>query len=574
MGIVLKGLRAAELFFKASIWPLLFFLLFLVSGCRLAAIPTGEFQASMLERVGGVLKESLVRVDIEVLRGSSQATVTVRELSGAELFTLGIRANKKTHVEVEIPVNLLARIDELSLPDGVMRLEEESGCYVSRLEKRAQLCFSKNRFLLEVTRSDQVPIFSLSADRFKKEPALELEEAKKYRLVDLVGMAFEKNFESRIQYEHLLQAKSKTRAAYLNLLPHLSFSTALSVGTAAAQGMYASAGDLAPFLFPTRWFQAKEAALKSQAERDALLIMQADLAATVEGMNYVYERDKAILATYDLTIEKGKAVKEQLAQLEKAGKVPEGSADDIETLVNSMLLDRATLIAAQRIQRHGLAQALGFQNPEAVLDVELGEEIECLDDAKPVDSEAVSRLALSRSYELRQMDSLIDIAKWQKRELYFNWLDPTGDPGAGLGLALRDLVVVSKSKVKELQLRRAQLRAGLVQKVFETVATHDGVIKSNEPMKKHIALQEKRLDRIIKQIQPGANLNSIELSSIFQDYLTAKVRGESLRATYRIARSKLDRFLLKGYYQSRRPKIMDLWKALVEWGTVGLQPGS
>ena len=48
--------------------------------------------------------------------------------------------------------------------------------------------------------------------------------------------------------------------------------------------MLGTIGDLVPFLFPSRWFHAKEAREISVVEQNTLALLRADLMPQVEGL--------------------------------------------------------------------------------------------------------------------------------------------------------------------------------------------------------------------------------------------------------------------------------------------------
>lgn len=532
---------------------LLIILIGLQFGCQGDSIPKGRFQGTLLQSLQGRLQEKLVAVEI-FYTSKREGQVEVTDLQGVQLFTIQARQLNKSLIEVDLPVQLNLQIDETP-QSRTIRLHEDQGCFVSRLEKKIQLCFNRDRFSIEVTLGDGSPVFGLTADRFNHEQEFVVEESRDFGLRELVEAALEKNFDSRIQFEHLIQAKRTARASYLNILPHLTFSSVLSAAVSGTQGLLSSVGDLAPFLFPTRWFHAKQADLKSSVERDALMIMRVDLANQIEGLSYVHDRDREILRFYEAHLGRARSVKELASALERQGKFQDGAGDDLQSLINSMLIDIVALKATLQIQRISLSQAIGAHHPNAVASLLIGEELEPLETAVALDSEATGRIAVERSFELRQMDALIKIANSQKVELYFNWLDPNGDPNAPLGFGLHDLIQVAKSKVTELKIKREQLEALVLQKTYESVAAYDGVLQAVVPIFENVSLQERRLSRVTKLIQPGSSLNPMDIVSVFQDLLAAKVRLESSRASYRIARSKLDRLQLKGYYRIHKAPL-------------------
>lgn len=54
--------------------------------------------------------------------------------------------------------------------------------------------------------------------------------------------------------------------------------------------------------------------------------------------------------------------------------------------------------------------------------------------------------------------------------------------------------------------------------------------------------------RVLQQVAPGSSLNTLDVESIFQDSITSSIRLETILASFRVARSLIDRSLLQGRY--------------------------
>jgi hypothetical protein len=380
-----------------------------------------------------------------------------------------------------------------------------------------------------------------------------------YSLDGAMDRAFHENFDTRIQFEHVIQARLSARASYLNLLPHLSLSSVLSVFIPSVTGILGAIGDLAPFLLPTRWYQAREAALMSKSERQSLALMRMDAAAQVEGLAYALDRDRSILEQYSAFLSQAFQVRDSIQKLELANQLPEGSTDHLKAMINSMSLDMSALRLIVTQDRAVLAQAMGFFNPSAVADLTLGSEALPIDQAVPLDTQPTTRQAIARAYELVQMDYLIQISGLQKRELYFNWLDPAGDYRAALGFGLGSLVAVGRSRIHELQIKREQLAAAVAQKIAEAVGEYDQALESYRLAQEGVEIQKVRLARVISQVTPNSSLNTMDVAGIFQDSLGSAIRLRTVLTSFRVARSRIDRALLHGHYlQLPQPNRMAL----------------
>ena len=71
---------------------------------------------------------------------------------------------------------------------------------------------------------------------------LDTTRANDLTLAQAIDLALKRNFDSRIEYERLISAKHASKAAWLNLLPHLSLSGVLAAFTPSATNLFWSRG--------------------------------------------------------------------------------------------------------------------------------------------------------------------------------------------------------------------------------------------------------------------------------------------------------------------------------------------
>lgn len=188
-----------------------------------------------------------------------------------------------------------------------------------------------------------------------------------YTLTQAMTRAFTQSFDSRAAYERQIQARLSAKAAYLNLLPHISISSVLGVLSPSIAGLINLVGDLAPFLLPTRWLQAHEAGLMSAAEKQALALMRADSAAQVEGLAYALERDYGIVSRYRDFQALALKTRDNLQIVEAGGGMPVGSTDHLNSVLNTAALDLVDLDELTRRDKATIAQAMGLKAPMPLL---------------------------------------------------------------------------------------------------------------------------------------------------------------------------------------------------------------
>jgi hypothetical protein len=505
-----------------------------ISACQNTNRPEGRYSGTLYQSESGALEAKSVTFDIEY-DSHSNGSIEISDIAGKPLTTVDISINQSD--EITFASDQLVRTPAAQ--------NDTNTCFSS---DTAKLCYSSTGFSLEQfnadTRAETYALFGQAS--FGIAPPV-FETPRALTLSDAMKIALQRNFSSRIEYEHAIQARLSAKSAYLQLLPHLSVGSALSVAGGGV-GVFSALGDLVPFLFPSRWFQAKEASEQSQVEQDTLALMRADLMPQVEGLAYTQLQDAASLVLYQQLIVDVNTVYKQVSDLEAKGQMPAGSADHLLSSLQSLQMDEQGLEILVRKDRTSIAQALGFMNPDAVLEVDLPSELTPVEAAQSLVFGALTDAVVERSLELKQISDLTKLAKLQKKEIPFDWLDPSYDSSRDLGFALGTEVEISQSKINQLGLVSEQMQQALAATLDGAVEDYNLALVQFPEAATHFALQKKRWNTVISQVYPGTALNTLDIQSVLGDYLAAGINIESIRASFRVARARIDRLLLQNYY--------------------------
>ncbi|HUP58773.1 MAG TPA: hypothetical protein VM598_15040, partial [Bdellovibrionota bacterium] len=377
-------------------------------------------------------------------------------------------------------------------------------------------------------------------------PRVELEEPRSYRLDEAIERAFTQRFESRIEFERVMQARHLAARSYRELLPHFGIGSILALATANVSGILGSIGDLAPFLFPSRWQQARQDAFLAQAERDSLLVMRGNSGVQLEGFAYAIARDLAITRHYEEAIGEAERLRDLVRSLESMGALPIGSWQLVETSIHRMRDEHAAVgLGLRQALRHS-AQALGLMNPEAVTALVLSADQAPIEAPEEIDTRQLLETAVQRSIEVRQAGFAIEAARVARRSVSFSWLDPAGESSLGFGFPSR--VEIARSRITELEASRAQLQSIVLQKASEAAEAHSFAVAAHARAREDLALQEARVARIRRAVEFGAGPTQLDLATALLDRLRARASLETSVAAYRLSRAKIDRLLLRGHY--------------------------
>jgi multidrug efflux system outer membrane protein len=509
---------------------------------------SGHYEGTLTAHIGTKFSQVPVSADLSADK-EGMKTILLKDQSGQPLISFHIDQLKDKYFALSGP-----------LIEGSVRVNKDKDnlCFRNGVGQTVDFCFYRDLINVDVTDKDQNPLFSLSLNKFAVEKPIVVETPKAFTLEEAINRAWKLNFDNRIEFEHIIQAKFNAKAAKLNLLPHISFGSVLAGLTSLTfLNMMASAGDLVPFLFPTRWLQAKKAGQLNEAELDAMTLMRLDTAAQVEGLFYNFENDRSIKELYSDTLVKAKAARAEVWAREQLGLYPVGSTDNADSIINFLEQSYSIIEALLVEDKASIAQVMGFYNPNAVADATIGEEISPITKASTLDSDIVSKTAIGRSVELRQLDFLITAAKDNKRTVVWNWLDPAGDPTMNLGFNLKSNVNVAASQIYELQIRRNEMSQNIGQRALDAVTDYNQALKSYSIAVEGQAIQKRRLAQINNLLLTTGKIDLFNLVSVFQDFLTAGVNAQTNVLSYRMARTRVDRLLLQGnYINGTKPPVI------------------
>jgi hypothetical protein len=380
-----------------------------------------------------------------------------------------------------------------------------------------------------------------------------LEEPRSYTLNEIFNRALFDGFEARTEFERYTQARLNAEHAALSLLPHFSANTALSFIVFGALGPLALIADLCPFLFPSRWTEALRMDLLSDAEFYGLLLVKADAAHVVEGLALSVERETKMLEVLE------RAYSEAYSQLElvrlqtEIGILPRTASGDLRVLLNSMEQGATNVRALRDSELASLSLALGFFNPLAVSGVTtVGVSMDRAE--LPENERGLGELALRRSYEISQLNALVEASDVSLTERHLAWIDPAGNPAGSVGFGLPAYVSVGYSEAREVRIRRERAQAQVLHKVHDSVSLMTRALGRYNIAVENAAVQAEHRARRDDQVLIGAGPTGQELVQALQDEARVAVERIDAEYAYHIAVANLNRALYAGPYASISPE--------------------
>lgn len=368
-----------------------------------------------------------------------------------------------------------------------------------------------------------------------------------FAIEELKEISKKRNFDSRIEYTKVVEAKKSSEAAYLALAPRLTLNTIatlLTPGAIQGAGFLTVAGDLVPFLFPSNWYQAEATDWQYQIEQLTLKILKLDTATQVEQLSNLILRDLKIASQYRVLASEIRNVLDEVKIREQLGQYPDGSAANVASILSALERDALAIENNTNDQFVQLAVMAGMKDVKAVKSIQW--RLEKFDIEHPWIGDETSTLILARqkSLELKQAKDLIELAKTNLHKWEWSWLDPSGAYLTGIGLPYGKTIEIAETQVKELRLGKEKTELFIARDLSHVFNVYSDAISHYSMGKDALKIQNERKNIILQNFQIGARVDFFGLTQIYQDYLQTVIQIENAVAQYRNARAQLTRFLL------------------------------
>jgi hypothetical protein len=498
---------------------------------------------------GFIIRKEAPHADQEMVTGKitldspQDLTVKVTAGNGKTLSEFMVHAEslKKIHLTAQ---GLFAGSPAL--------LKDSKNCFstpaTSSGVTQLRLCYDGAELSIDhVVDANHEYIYVLDRHNDADHPALETPRT--YSVPELLQLGKNKSFTSQIQFQNSRMSHLNAQTAHMNLLPHFSYATISSAVIGAITGNWAmllnTVGDLAPFLVPSNWINAKAATFQSNADYYAWLLMKADSGNIAEGLAYVVLRDKAAyaaLAKYEAPLSE---MRDIVHEKEVLGLVPQGSADSLSNMLSSLQTLQIRLKKVIAEEKRALSFSVGLINPEAVDDVTDVTDLS-LETPVSLDTASIQNLVIDRSMELRQLDSLVHVAKENALNRWFSWVTPS--TSASIGFGLPSSIQAGKIPVMELMIQRQQLQATLIQKVENSADEYNASLRTYALAKENSKILEDRVDLLRQGMINGLAVSVTDIQVALGDKMKGETDLIDAQYTYYAAVGKFNRMLLAGPY--------------------------
>jgi hypothetical protein len=541
-----------------------------LAGCKRLQLE-GSYQGSYVPREVDGLRVDPVRIEVHS-HALHHYQITVQDLKDHPVLELGLYLRSVNQIMIHlIPVNhwvTLEKVPSPQVPPQASLLSKPQTCYEGVVEssQKVQFCLNSELFSLHFFDQGAQVIWSLSGRKFSLAPEMSLETPHVFTLSEALSRALSQGFGFQTSLQQLMNAQHAAHAAWLNLIPSLGTALIWNAEPGYVSAI-ATAQALTPFLLPSKWLRAKQASRDARAVQAAQWIVQANLAAQVEQLSYALDRDVQVVKAYGdvLTL-----LESYINDLDdpvssdmpfgELGGLGDSTQDAIHILSVIDWVQSLKEIAEKTYQedQYALALALGFKNPEAIERVDLGEDPRDYEGLELLDRRELARWGVERSFELEQINDLIEGAQQRRKEVVWMWLDPTADSTFNLGPQLIAQAGVAQSRLDQLRIKKEEIYAQLLQDAYRVSREwNQSVLQMRKHDLRRKVLKEQELDLkgwILDQVSHHS-LDSESLKKRIQLYLSHELERKMDWASFHIAESKKNRILLIGSFERLLPAL-------------------
>ncbi len=431
----------------------------------------------------------------------------------------------------------------------------KSCAFGTSIDVIVELCWNTSRLSLKYTDANSKSVLTalyLGKDDNLLPPPGKERVASNYTLDELLGRAKFLNYSVSQEAERVYQAKKQVTVALGNLLPHFNTRDALAYATGGALGLAEAVGDLLPFLFPSNWFKWIEAGHLADAERKSFASLRGNEMNAVENLFYLVHRDQDIFSVLEDHIEWLKKIYNAILVKEQNAGLPKGSADLFTTVIVELAQDYEQLRFLLAQQYGAIAHAVALPPISGISGLE-NVVLPDLSATNSIQAKDIYVEGQAKSFEIATIEYMIKAARNSTKERAFGFLDPASDRNIGFGYPA--LIQVGKSQEAELRKRRDEMFSLIEKRSIDVAADYNSSLRAFTLGTSGLRSSQGYMNLLLRELQTGEELldrpeflNLVVETS--RKVLRFRLNLISAQYSYMIAKSKLDRLTLTGYYRN------------------------
>lgn len=488
--------------------------------------------------------EESAKIELVEVKGSSRPHYILLRFKKTS-YRAGLFGSKLKYTGLTLSSPLLgSKEHSLTIKDDCGQDESVKMCFGPTQIKLTYVAQEEGNIEIILTKGDQLSPLAEGPG-----------EDQKFSLDEFMGRAKYANYSVQQEAQRVFQARQRIRVSIGNLLPRFNLGILLNYATGGPLGLVDSIGNLLPFIFPSNWFNWKESKRLYQAERKSFASLRGNEMNGVEGLFYLIQRDSQVLKILGQYITWLEKIHAGILKEEEARVLPIGSAKFFENTISLIEQDYVTLSTLIDDELKIMAQSIGLRPLESIKgpdDLKFTQ-LPDLTNIPKIDPKSFASLAQERSFEIASLKQLIEASRYGNRSRLFSFLNPSS--GGSIGFGTPATIAIGRSQIVEIQ-KRMEETFGLIEvKSVEAANQHNKTIDLYRLTQKTINSKKARFEQLVQRHLIGDPfLNEFdyleELSELSREMIEAESQKLTSIHSHLIAKGKIDRLLLQGFYSN------------------------
>ena len=534
-------------------------LILIISGCRGENLPQGQYRGTFFSNTQlgktstadsetSYKDQTYSQLVLDPQKGTLQFYIMTDELQ--KRFVAEFSVNSLQQTSVKLPELNGATLSLSRSRHEQYLLPSFNECLKAKEPYVVKVCWSNTDIYFHVQKNKDETLYFYLGGRYNEIPRKRSNTPIDLTINDAIELALKRNLNSQVEFQKLVQATGRARAAELNLLPRIRFFNVAGLAFMAPPVIMTSFGDWAPFLFPTRWIQRKIAGIQEKIQRQFFKIVRANLIFEVETQAYQIIEIQNKLAISD-------EIQAKLTEFNL--RLFNNSSDDSVTdqmrlniLSRELELQRRIDMARLADLKARLALLTNLGSEKEIGQIRSSDFSSDLLSALPAEESQIESQSLAQSPELEQMKYYLDVSKQKRLELPFIGMDPTGDPSYSLGPALHAHFQVAKSVIKERELLLQESALQLASQARQYVRMYNGSLDRSKYLSATLSSQLELLRSLESESSIPADKRFItfQITQAMDQYFKTSRQYEEMLRSMRTGRAGIDRLTFKTYHKT------------------------
>lgn len=370
--------------------------------------------------------------------------------------------------------------------------------------------------------------------------------AKTYQIPELVERVKSENFAAKEKAESLIRSYHNIKIAVGRLAPSLNFNTVVA---GIEQNYYGLAASLFGFLFPSNWYKWKESKAFFEAERFSYATL---IANETNSLITSYYRIHSLVMLKDMYDGYLQDFKNILATAQIRFQEAEESVTRVQEIQNTIFKLQADIVLLQeelKKVQFELAKALNLPvdewNDFSIKKLSLPD----LNFKPQLQPKAVIAKAKEVSYELRQLDFIIEGAKKSIRSRAFDFLNPAGEQDASFGFGYKSYIEVGRSNHREMSIKKSEQETNIVFAANEAVNNYNASINLFKTNFMGLNNTKELKNSLLLELESGEDLDLEKFVDLLDSLFTFHSKLLQSQHKFLIAKNQIERLRLdKPYY--------------------------